>query len=195
METMQQNEGPKLDSVPVTPDEGVVDGSTEVQSQDLGEALAAAEAEAAEYKDKFLRVAAEMDNMRRRFEKERTDILQYGLEKVMSDLLPVLDALEKAHADVKASQHGEPSALYEGLELLQKQLVSTLEKHGLAAVDPQGQPFDPNFHQAIQKVDSADVQTESVQMVYQKGYTLHSRLVRPAMVCVAVPSVDNEKNN
>ena len=193
METMQTNDGKESAPAPEAPKDDAQDNQEREIEQDgeqaEDDALAAAQAEAAEYKDRYLRAAAEMENMKRRIEKERSDLLQYGLDKIMSDLLPVLDAFDKAHGEA-SSQHNQdnPTPLFEGLELLKKQLFSTLNKHGLSAVDPEGEAFDPNFHQAIQKIDSPDVDKEQIQDVFQKGYTLNNRLVRPAMVSVAVPS-------
>lgn len=193
METMQQNESPQNNLSSDAVDEQSAEGhKVEAKGEDLSEALAASEAEAAEYKDKFLRAAAEMENMRRRMEKERSDLLLFGLEKIMSDLLPVLDAFDKAHTEAASVQSGNNNPLYEGLMLLQKQLVTALERHGLQEVNPKGNAFDPNLHQAIQKIDQENIEIETVHEVFQKGYTLNNRLVRPAMVCVAVPSRSEE---
>lgn len=140
-----------------------------------------------ESKDKYLRAMAEMDNLRKRLARERSDLLKYGAESLLRDILPVLDSFEKAceNADAKNSSGG--NQYLQGMQLVQKQLVDVLERHGLKVVKAADQEFDPNIHQAIQKIDSDEVNVEKVQQEYSRGYMYHDRLLRPAMVSVAVP--------
>jgi len=142
------------------------------------------EEEVQDAKDRYLRTLAEMDNMRRRQERERQDLLKYASEKLLQDLLPVLDSFEKA-SSAGGAEAG--SAIVEGIRMVHKQLTHVLETNGLKAVESVGKPFDPNLHQAIQRIDADDVDEETVKDEYQRGYTLNGRLIRPSMVSVLVP--------
>lgn len=122
--------------------------------------------------------------MRRRVERESATLQKYALEKILGDLIGVADSLEMA-LNAVASESAETRAHLEGLTLTHKQLWSTLERYGVGLVDPQGQPFNPEFHEAVSMVESADVAANHVLSVMQKGYKLHDRLLRPAMVVVA----------
>ena len=165
------------------------DASEETSAADEGaDELAVAVQERDEFKDKFLRATAEMENLRRRTEKERADLLKYGLENFCKDVLPVMDSFEKAlpEEDVNVENSDYKSHL-EGMVMLKHQLFQVLEKHGLKAVESAGEPFDPNMHQAIQRIESDEVESETVSQEFARGYLLNGRLVRPAMVSVAVP--------
>ena len=137
-----------------------------------------------EAQDKHLRSIAEMDNMRKRSIKERADLLKYGNENLMSDLLPMLDSFEKSLQESAASSENIES-FQKGMSLIHKQLFAILEKHGLKVVESVGKPFDPNLHQAIQRVEMEDVDEDIVKDEYSRGYTLNDRLLRPSMVVVA----------
>ncbi|NRA64343.1 MAG: nucleotide exchange factor GrpE [Pseudobacteriovorax sp.] len=168
-------------------DSSIAAQESEVEKEEedvLATELKKAKREAQEYKDKFMRVVAEMDNLRKRSEKERANLLKYGHEKVLEDLLPVLDSFDKA---VQVADGTDVAAVVDGMKLVSNQLVSTLEKHGLSGFDSVGEGFDPNFHQAIQKIDDPDVKEEVVKEEFQKGYKLKDRLLRAAIVSVAVP--------
>ncbi len=141
------------------------------------------EDEVQEHKDRYLRTLAEMDNMRRRHDRERQDLLKFASEKLLQDLLPVLDSFEKA---TSAGGAEAGNAIVEGIRMVHKQLTHVLETNGLKAVEAAGKPFDPNLHQAIQRVEG-DVDQEIVKDEYQRGYTLNGRLIRPSMVSVLVP--------
>lgn len=138
-------------------------------------------------KDQYLRAIAEMDNLRKRLARERSDLLKYGAESLLNDMLPVLDSFDKACENGDRTKSGEGSQYLQGMLLVQKQLTDVLERHGLKPVEAVGQNFDPNIHQAIQKIDSDEVDVEMVQQEYSRGYMYHDRLLRPAMVSVAVP--------
>lgn len=148
--------------------------------------------ELADAKDKFMRAHAEMENMRRRQERERTDLIKYALENVFKDFLPALDSLEQAVPDATESAEVQaanvPNGFLDGLVMVKKQINDTFRKHGLEAIKAAGEPFDPNMHQAIQRIDSSDVTIETVGNEFARGYQLHGRLLRPAMVSVLVPS-------
>jgi molecular chaperone GrpE len=155
----------------------------------LTTALAAAEAKAAENWDKALRATAELENVRRRVERESAQAQKYALERVLGELVAVNDSLELALKAV-AGETEETRKHLQGIELTHKQLWQTLERYGVSQVDPQGQPFNPDLHEAVSMVESAEIGPGHVVSVMQKGYRLHDRLLRPAMVVVskAVPT-------
>ena len=133
--------------------------------------------------DLYIRSLAEIDNLKKRFQKEKTDLIKYSNELLIKQLLTVIDNLEKA---ISASQDGNSiDSLREGVELTLKGLVDTLEKSGLARVEAEGAPFDPNFHEALFEQEDKSAEPGTVLQVLQKGYTLNERLIRPAMVAVS----------
>lgn len=131
-----------------------------------------------------LRAQAETQNAVRRAERDIEKAHKFGQEKLVGDLLNVVDNLERS---LSAGGEGEVSldTIKEGVELTLKSLIDTLKRHQVEQVDPEGEPFDPELHQAMSMVPSPDVEPNSVLNVFQKGYTLHGRLVRPAMVVVS----------
>ena len=133
--------------------------------------------------DLYLRSQAEMDSMKKRFQKEKQDLIKFSNESLVKQLLPVMDNLEKAilHSEDKNSLH----ALKEGVELTLKMFTETLEKAGLEVVKAVGEPFDPNCHEAISEQEDEDVEPKTVLQELQKGYFLNKRLIRPAMVIVS----------
>lgn len=153
--------------------------------------LAEANRQVAELKDHVLRAQAEMENVRRRAARDVENAHKYALERFTADLLPVVDSLEKA-----VEVAGEPAdeaagAIKEGVELSLKLFLTTLEKSGIGQVDPHGEPFDPQLHEAMAMVPNPDAEPNSVIEVMQKGYTLNGRLVRAAKVVVsATPNQD-----
>lgn len=174
----------------VTPINGTAEHSAETAEAETVETkMAALEEELSQYKDRYMRAVAEMENIRRRSEKERIDSMKYGLEGFVKDLLPVLDSFELAvnaeHTESATNENGQ--SFYSGMVMVKKQMIDTLRKHGLDQLDAKNQPFDPNFHQAIQRVESAEHKEETVAGEFQKGYVLNGRLIRPAMVSVFIP--------
>lgn len=142
--------------------------------------------EAAENYDKYLRVSADFDNYKKRMARDRADLIQYGNEKLIRDLLPVLDSLGRAldHAaepDVDSSA----SPLIEGLRLLEKQFLSVLENNGVQPIQARGERFDPNFHEALFQVDTTEGESNLVVDELEKGYLLNGRLLRPSKVSVS----------
>lgn len=139
--------------------------------------------EAQEYYERFLRCAAEMDNLKKRLEKEKADLLQFANENLIKELLPVVDNLERA------LEHGRqldaPPPLMEGLELVYQGFLKALTRFGVTPIDCVGQPFDPAFHNAVMQEETAAVPDCTILKELQKGYLLQSRLLRPAMVAVA----------
>src|SRR5690606_24056675 len=135
-------------------------------------------------KSQYLRSEAEMQNLRRRVERDMENARKYALEKFVGDLLPVVDNLERAIASFVEDDE-QSKAQREGVELTHKSFVDVLGKFSVASIDPKGQVFDPENHQAISMVENADVAPNTVIEVFQKGYSLNGRLVRPAMVVVS----------
>jgi len=159
-----------------------VDGPSGEQGPD--ERLAAAEARADENWDRLLRLQAEMENQRKRAQRDVAAARKFALEGIVGDLLPVHDSLEMGLA--AAGENGATmESLREGSELTLKMLGSALERHNVVAIDPVGEKFDPAFHQAMTMQPVEGVAPNTVVSVMQKGYTLNDRLVRPALVMVA----------
>ena len=146
--------------------------------------LEEAQAKAEENWDKLLRSQAELDNLRRRSERDLGNAHKYALERFAQDLLPVIDGMEMG-VSVASEEGVEVAKLKEGAEITLKMALDLLEKHGISQVDPTGERFDPDFHQAMSTQPDDKVDPNTVLMVYQKGYLLNERLIRPAMVVVS----------
>jgi molecular chaperone GrpE len=144
------------------------------------EALAVALLEVEKFRDLALRAEAEMQNLQRRTARDVENAHKFGVEKFVLNMLPVVDSLEKAIE----STGDNVDAIAEGLRLCHKLMVDTLTKEGVEIIDPVGDPFDPNEHQAMSMVENPDMEPNSVLAVVQKGCKLNGRLVRPAMVMV-----------
>src|SRR5215472_498316 len=163
-----------------------------VEAEEAGEPspearVAALEAELAEQKDRLLRALAETENVRRRGQREREDASKYAVAGFAKDLLSAADNLRRAldslpEAEVKDER---TRSLLEGLAATERELLGVFERHGIRRIDPQGEPFDHNFHQAIFEAEREDQPGGTVVEVLQPGYVLHDRLLRPAMVGVA----------
>ncbi|NLJ93056.1 MAG: nucleotide exchange factor GrpE [Aeromonadales bacterium] len=159
---------------------------------ELEQQLAAAQESATEEKDRALRAVAEMENVRRRSAQDVEKARKFALEKFVNELLPVIDSLERALEHTNQDTD-ELKALYEGVELTLKSLLNAAEKFGVLVIDPQGEPFDPNKHQAMSMVESDEVAPNAVLAVMMKGYELNGRVLRPAMVMVAKgPAIDTQ---
>lgn len=161
---------------------GVVDDdATDIQR--LEAALAKAEQELGERQDTMLRLQAEMDNLRKRLLRDQERSRKFALERVMNDLLPVRDSLEKGLEAGAGTATVE--ALLEGKALILRMLDKALLDHGLEVIDPVGQPFDPEWHEAMTMQPSDAYAENTVMEVLQKGFRLHERLLRPARVVVS----------
>lgn len=145
-----------------------------------GEQLESAKREADELRDAWLRAKAEVDNTRKRAQSEIASAHKFAVESFASELLAVKDSLEAA----LASENATADSMKSGVELTLKQLKNVFDKFNLSEVDPAGEKFDPHRHQAISTVDS-DAEPNTVVQVLQKGYVLHERVIRPALVMVA----------
>lgn len=154
----------------------------ETQAEGPEADLAKAEAKANENWERYLRAAAEVENIRKRAARDVENAHKFALERFGRELLAVKDGLEMGLA---ASDNASVESLLEGSRATLKLLGATMERFGIAEVDPEGEPFDPEFHEAISVQPSEDLEAGSVVTVAQKGYTLNGRLLRPAMVVVA----------
>ncbi len=168
-----------------TPDEGTdealsPEGATD--ASDIQTRLAEAEAKASENWERYLRAAAEADNVRKRAARDVENAHKFALERFAKELLAVQDGLEMA---LGAADNASVASLLEGSEATLKLLVGTMERFGIEVIDPEGEPFDPQLHEAISVQPSAAAEPGSVLAVLQKGYSLNGRLLRPAMVMVA----------
>lgn len=182
-------------------DEDTVSGKAPQAADDTAEAGAEAgladaaseihrlEAEVSDMKDKYLRAFAEAENVRRRAEREIADTRTYGISSFARDMLTVADDLSRAlgtvEEDAKAKADGALKGLLEGLELTQRDFERLLEKHGIRRIEPKGEKFDPNLHQAMFEVPDPSVPNSTVVQVVQAGYVIGDRVLRPAMVGVS----------
>ena len=165
------------------------------------EQLKNAKAESDEKQKQMLYKMAEYDNLKKRADREKKDFLKYANESLVKDLVPVLDSIDQA---VGAAQEAEIetaegfTALREGVELIQKQLLGSLEKRGVSVIDTEGEIFDPQKHEAVSMAPSNNVPQNNIIQAFQKGYTLHDRVIRPSMVVVSngnPVSTDNSSNS
>lgn len=155
--------------------------------ESLSAALVAAQGEAEEARDQALRAVAEAENVRRRADRSVENAHKFALERFAADLLPAIDSFDRAATTARelASSDAGVVATAEGIELSLKVLNDVLGKHGVKVIEPAGEPFDPQFHEAMSMIENPDVEPGSVLHVVEKGYTLNDRLVRAARVIVA----------
>ncbi len=215
----QETEATDLDSAESEPiDDGAEAAEAEASSADAepevspeAEALAnlkaeyeAYKAEAEEQRDQMLRTMAEFDNSRKRAEREKEESLKYALESFVKELIPTVDSIERAIQSTAESE--DFGALAEGVEMIYKGILSTLEKRGVIPIDAVNEPFDPMQHEAVMHVESEDVPENHVIEEWQKGYLLHNRVIRPSMVSVSkgkseqveeseAPNLEEEESN
>lgn len=150
----------------------------------LRQLLAEAEAKAEASRDAHMRALADLDNVRKRTDREVRAARQFGSEKLLGELLDVADSLDLG-LEAAAKADAQAATMAEGMQLTRRQLHTVLERNGVKQVDPQGETFNPELHEAVTMMESADVPPGHVLQVMQKGYRLHERLLRPAMVVVA----------
>jgi len=164
-------------------------GEGEGTSERQVDPVEALKAENADLRDRFLRLAAEMDNLRRRTDREVKDAKSYAVTGFARDMLSVSDnlrrAIETLPEDARASADATMTALIEGVEMTERGMLATLERHGVRKIEAEGEKFDPNFHQAMFEVPNPNVPNNTVVQVVQAGYAIGERVLRPAMVGVA----------
>ena len=158
--------------------------SSESPAASIEDELAEARREARQNLDRALRAHAELENVRKRLERDLQNAHKFALERFVSELLPVKDSLELGLA-ASSGKGASAAGILEGVELTLRMLDQAMEKFGVKVVDPDGEPFDPEFHQAMTMQESDTAEPGTVLTVVQKGYLLNERLVRPAMVIVA----------
>ncbi len=166
-------------------------------ADDLAARVKTLEEQLAAAQDQSLRVAADLQNVRRRADQDVEKAHKFALEKFAGDLLPILDSLERG-VELTSADDEAVRPMREGMQLTLKMFEDTLKRYNLEAIDPHGQPFNAEHHQAMAMQESADVEPNSVLKVFQKGYLLNGRLLRPAMVVVskapapAAPSINEQ---
>lgn len=158
-----------------------IENEMEAAAQEAAGDRPAAAPPADDFRDRYVRTLADFENFRKRSEREKDDFRRYALVGVIRDLLPVIDNFERGleHAE-------EGDEFHKGIALIYKQLFDVLQRHGLKPITESGVRFDPNIHEAVVREDDPSVPSHTVVAVLQKGYFLHDRLLRPAMVKVAV---------
>lgn len=178
-----QEDGSPEDRPEGAPGGGATAPLDEEALEDPQAACEAEKARADENWERYLRAAAELDNVRKRAARDVENARKFAIERFATELLAVRDSLEMGLA--AAAENTDVESLLEGSRTTLKQLTSTLERFGLEEVDPEGEPFDPHLHEAMTTQPSAEAEPDTVLAVYQKGYTLNGRLLRPARVVVA----------
>ena len=183
---MNEDQDRDIDSVEENPrderhDEDAVEPA-EIESVDDEQPATDESAELARIKETMVRMQAEMENREKRLEREMAKSRKFALESLMRDLVQVLDSMDQA---LSSGDRDDAEAAYEGMELTRKQTVQVLTAHGLDVLDPAGEPFDPNWHEAMATQPTEEQAPDTVFQVLQKGYRLNERLIRPARVIVA----------
>ncbi|MGM0558266.1 MAG: nucleotide exchange factor GrpE [Myxococcota bacterium] len=167
----------------------------EKRIEELEEQVETARQESEQTRERLMRAAADLENFRKRSKREREELRKYGIDKLSLELIPAVDNLERALAHAEASE--EESNILDGVKMVYKQIIAALEKHGVTGFDATGEQFNPEHHEAIQQVESSEHETGEVVDQFQKGYFIHDRLLRPALVSVAkrVEAEDNEEHS
>ena len=168
-------------------------GASGAVPEELEAALADAQRELSELKDRYLRLAADFENARRRGLREREEASLFGHQNVVKELLPSVDNLERAIDHAREGGEASQQGLLEGVELVLREIVAVLARHGVAAIEALGQPFDPALHEAMAQLPDGTVPANTVVQVFQLGYQLRGRLLRPARVVVSKAPADAEK--
>jgi molecular chaperone GrpE len=171
----------KSQSTPKVVEASSVEGPADVD--DLKRELEESQQRIRDLQDRWQRAAADLANLRRRTEQERGDMEKFASMLLVSELLPVLDNFERALATVPGNL--EMLTWIQGVMLIERHMAALLEHQGLAPIEAEGQQFNPQFHEAISERETADAAPGAVVQVYQKGYTMHGRIIRPALVEVA----------
>ncbi|KUG21448.1 heat shock protein grpe [hydrocarbon metagenome] len=171
-------------------DEKVVAADHKKEIEELRKQLEEKEKEAAANYDKYLRAIADLDNYKKRAIKEKADVIKYGKEDIVKDILPFMDSLDRA----LEHDTGDIQAFKDGVALIQDQLLCCLKKHGVEKIETAGADFDPNFHEALMQVESDQHQDNKIVSEMQKGYLLNGRLIRPSRVCVC-KNINKENND
>jgi molecular chaperone GrpE len=191
--TPQNDSGPKKTetgepAAAAPPASAPAQDATAEGAKTLQEVVAALQAEVVDLKDKWLRAHAEVENIRKRAEREREEAAKYSITKLARDIVHVGDNFQRAIDAVPAGAAEKDSALksfLEGVTMTERELLNALDRHGIKRVQPMNEPFNPHLHQAVAQVPRTDVPTGTIVEVYQAGYMIEERILRPAMVGVA----------
>ncbi len=180
------NEEDKKIQEDLTEAEEIIEQMVEEEAEEVQDEMEILQAEVTALKDKYARVHADFENIKKRLEREKYQSLEYAQEKLAKDLIPVVDSLGMAIEATKTEADAAEllEKLTEGVELTMKQFLTTLEKHGITQVSDD-EPFDPNVHHAVQKMDSDDHESGEIVTTFQKGYRYKERTLRDAMVVIA----------
>jgi molecular chaperone GrpE len=163
-----------------------------IDPEKLKAALTAKEKEAKENYDRYLRAVAELENFKKRAARDKADIIKYGKEDLIKDILPFLDSLDRALSHAESAESGDVQSFKSGIALIQDQLLCCLKKHGVEKIDSVGENFDPNVHEALMQMNSAEHRDNQIVSEMEKGYLLNGRLIRPSRVCVCKKNKDND---
>jgi len=194
----EEKEGPELIADETAEEEVIIDGDEllrelepageeEPVAVDLNAEVERLTAELAAQRDLYLRKLAEFDNFRKRTEREREELERFATGALTSDLLPVLDNFERA---VEHGTDTDLRAYHRGVEMIAKQLWDVLERRGLERIDPAGQQFQPEYHEAVQRIEGSEHEPGTVVAVMARGYRMGGKLLRPALVAVAIAPAD-----
>jgi len=181
---------PSPDTAPSGPaaEAGPAAGSEAEGQRSVHDVIAALQAEVADYKDRWLRAQAEIENVRKRYEREKDETAKYAITKFARDIVNVGDNFQRAIDAVPAGAAEREPALksfLEGVTLTERELLNILERHGIKRLNPKDEPFNPHVHQAMMEVQRNDVAPGTIVQVFQPGYIIEDRILRPAMVVVA----------
>ncbi len=168
--------------------------TTHESLEELEEKLRNAEIEAKQSHERFLRVAADFENYKKRSSREMSEFKKYANESILSELLCVVDNLERAISSSKTGENVN-SCIVDGIRMTLNEFKKVFENYGVKPIESLCKPFDPNFHQAIMQEESNEHPENTVISEFQKGYTIHDKLLRPSMVVVSKAKTDNGNNN
>lgn len=188
------NEPPEKNNIPETgldTNDDLADTSPADPVVELEEKLASAKEEAQANHDRYLRIGAEFDNYKKRILRETAESRKYANETLLRELLSVVDNLERA-LNAAENENADAAGLIDGVKLTLDELLKIFTRFSVKPIEAHGQPFDPTFHQAMGREKTDDYPENTVTQEFQKGYTYHDRLLRPAMVMVAQPENDKE---
>jgi molecular chaperone GrpE len=175
-----ETEGLAAEETRLAEDEAEIDSD----SIDNVEVLKKEEKKEEDFKEKYYYLAAEMQNMQRRFDKEKENLLKYGSEKILSDMLDVVDNLERTVGFIKTDEDEKVKNIVVGIQMIEKMFIDSLGKHGLKEIEALGKEFDPHIHEALAQQPAEGKENMEIIQVHQKGYTLNERVVRAAKVVV-----------
>ena len=193
VEKMSERPAEETVETPETTEEKILNDAEEIKAdaQEIKEELheikeeLESNKEEEDYKGKFFYLAAEMDNMKKRFEREKSNLVKFGNEKVLSELLEVVDNLDRTVDAIANDEDEKVKNIYQGVEMVRTQFLNVLKSNGLEKIEALGQTFDPNFHEAMAQMPAEGKADQEVIQVYQHGYSLNGRLLRAAKVVIA----------